>query len=124
MIILSAIHVVCNIVIMFIVDRFGRRPLLFFSLSVTSLSTFAMGFSFYLSNNGDDRFGWLPIVSLIIFSIGFGFGLGPVPFLIMGELFPIEQRSLLGSISGAANLFIMFVVVKLYHPLETVGFKF
>lgn len=54
--------------------------------------------------------------------LGFSFGYGPVPFLIMGEIFPTEQRSLLSAIAGSANLLIMFLVVKTYHPLELVIF--
>lgn len=59
-------------------------------------------------------------MSLIIFMIGFSVGFGCIPFLLMGELFPTAQRSLLSSLAGSFNLAVMFAVIKTYHPLEDV----
>lgn len=53
--------------------------------------------------------------------IGFSVGFGCIPFLLMGELFPTAQRSLLSSLAGSFNLAVMFVVIKTYHPLEDVS---
>lgn len=52
--------------------------------------------------------------------IGFSVGFGCIPFLLIGEIFPTAQRGLLSSIAGSFNLAIMFMVIKTYHPLETV----
>lgn len=65
-------------------------------------------------------FSYLPLVSLIVFMIGFSSGFGSIPFLLMGEIFPSAQRSILSSLAGSFNLGAMFVVIKTYHPLETV----
>ncbi|KAG4080263.1 hypothetical protein HA402_010755 [Bradysia odoriphaga] len=58
-------------------------------------------------------------VSLIVFMVGFSFGFGSIPYLLMGEIFPAAQRSLLSSIAGSMNFGIMFLVIKTYHPLGT-----
>lgn len=55
------------------------------------------------------------------FMIGFSCGFGSIPFLLMGEIFPAAQRSLLSSIAGSFNLSAMFFVIKTYHPLEAVS---
>lgn len=52
--------------------------------------------------------------------IGFSIGFGCIPFLLLGELFPAEQRSILSSIAGSFNLGVMFIVIKTYHYLESV----
>jgi facilitated trehalose transporter len=52
---------------------------------------------------------------------GFSVGFGVIPFLLMGELFPTQQRSILSSLAGSLNLAIMFIVIKTYHPLEGVS---
>lgn len=57
MILIASIQVVCNVVILFIIDKAGRRPLLIFSGIVTSLSTLSMAFAFHLVNNGNTNFG-------------------------------------------------------------------
>lgn len=49
---------------------------------------------------------------------GFSIGFGCIPFLLLGEIFPTQQRSLLSSLAGSFNLAVMFIVIKTYHPLE------
>lgn len=53
--------------------------------------------------------------------IGFSIGFGCIPFLLLGELFPADQRSVLSSIAGSFNLGVMFLVIKTYHYLEAVS---
>lgn len=53
--------------------------------------------------------------------VGFSVGFGCIPFLLMGEIFPSAQRSLLSSIAGSFNLAVMFIVIKTYHYLENVS---
>lgn len=53
--------------------------------------------------------------------IGFSIGFGTIPFLLMGELFPAKQRSLLSSLAGSLNLLIMFLVIISYHPVAEVS---
>lgn len=62
---------------------------------------------------------FLPLFSLMLFMVGFSVGFGSIPFLLMGELFPAAQRSLMSSVAGSFNLLVMFLVIKTYHPLET-----
>ena len=46
----------------------------------------ALGVFFYEKDEGNaDSLGWLPLVSLIIFVTAFSFGLGPMPWLMMGK---------------------------------------
>lgn len=63
---------------------------------------------------------WLPLTSLVIYMIGFSIGFGCIPFLLLGELFPVNERSVLSSIAGSFNLGVMFIVIKTYHYLEAV----
>lgn len=52
--------------------------------------------------------------------IGFSVGFGCIPFLLLGELFPAEQRSVASAIAGSFNLGVMFIVIKTYHYLDAV----
>ncbi|XP_055628364.1 facilitated trehalose transporter Tret1-2 homolog isoform X2 [Toxorhynchites rutilus septentrionalis] len=119
-IIVGAVQVLSNLSALFVVDRSGRKPLLITSGVVMSLAMASMGLAFHLNSIGNTCFGYLPLASLIIFMIGFSVGFGCIPFLLMGELFPTAQRSLLSSLAGSFNLAVMFVVIKTYHPLEDV----
>ncbi|XP_055594970.1 facilitated trehalose transporter Tret1-like [Uranotaenia lowii] len=117
-IIVGAVQVLSNFSALFVVDRAGRKPLLISSGVIMCASMASMGAAFHLNSIGNTSFGYLPVVSLIVFMIGFSVGFGCIPFLLMGELFPTAQRSLLSSLAGSFNLAVMFIVIKTYHPLE------
>lgn len=120
---MGTVQLLSNISSLLFVDKSGRKPLLIVSGIVMCISNAAMGLAFYLNSQGNNSFGYLPLASLIVFMIGFSVGFGCIPFLLMGEIFPSPQRSLLSSIAGSVNLGIMFIVIKTYHPLEEVRHK-
>ena len=90
------------------VDRFGRKILLMLSCASTSLSIAALGVYFYLEEklsacpvdcptNGITpellhQLRWLPLTSLMVFLFGNNIGLGPVPWLMNGEMFSEEAK--------------------------------
>uniref|UniRef100_A0A182Q0V3 Major facilitator superfamily (MFS) profile domain-containing protein n=1 Tax=Anopheles farauti TaxID=69004 RepID=A0A182Q0V3_9DIPT len=117
-IIVGTVQVLSNGASLFVVDRAGRKPLLIMSGLIMCVAMASMGAAFHLNSIGNTCFGYLPVVSLIVFMIGFSIGFGSIPFLLMGELFPTAQRSLLSSLAGSFNLAMMFTVIKTYHPLE------
>lgn len=105
------------------VDRFGRRPLLLASGVGSCVSLASMGLFFYLkvewgAEEASAACGWLPLASLIVFVVAYSIGLGPVPFLVMGEIFPAEYRNALGSVSSSFNLTCTFVVVRTFPDLS------
>lgn len=121
-IIVGTVQLVSNVVSLLFVDKSGRKPLLIASGIIMCISNASMGVAFYLNTQGHSSFGYLPLVSLIVFMVGFSIGFGCIPFLLMGEILPSPQRSLLSSIAGSVNLGIMFMVIKTYHPLEEVSY--
>jgi facilitated trehalose transporter len=79
----------------------------------------ALGTHFHLQKYGmGEGLGMLPLISLMVFMVGFSIGYCSIPFLLMGELIPEKQRSFLSSIAGSLNLGIMFIVIKTYHDLK------
>uniref|UniRef100_A0A1B0D0W2 Facilitated trehalose transporter Tret1 n=1 Tax=Phlebotomus papatasi TaxID=29031 RepID=A0A1B0D0W2_PHLPP len=117
-IIVGLVQLLSNFASLIVVDRFGRKPLLIVSGALMSMSMTSMGFAFNLTDHGNHNYGFLPLVSLIVFMIGFSVGFGCIPFLLMGEIFPTKQRSILSSFAGSFNLLIMFLVIFTYHPLQ------
>jgi len=117
-IIVGLVQLVANFLSLFIVDRAGRKPLLIASGAIMCAALSALGTHFYLQKYGTEQnLGLLPLISLIVFMVGFSIGYCSIPFLLMGELIPQKQRSFLSSIAGSLNLGIMFVVIKTYHNL-------
>merc|ERR1712080_62817 len=63
--------------------------------------------------------GMLPVVSLSLFVFFFSIGFGPIPWLMMSELFSPEVRSLASSISTTFNWTLAFIVTKFFSILVT-----
>ena len=73
------------------IDRFGRKILLYVSSVAMTVSLMVLGTFFYIKNCTDSdvtSYGWLPLGSFVIYVIGFSFGFGPIPWLMMGEILP------------------------------------
>ncbi|XP_077287203.1 facilitated trehalose transporter Tret1-like [Arctopsyche grandis] len=117
-IIVGVVQLASNSVSLLLVDRVGRKPLLMASGTITSIAMAAMGISFYIDLKQHPALGYLPLISLIVFMVGFSLGFGCIPFLLLGELFATKHRGSLSAIAGSFNLFTMFVVIKTYHSLQ------
>eukprot|EP00428_Durinskia_dybowskii_P070913 CAMPEP_0170414486 /NCGR_PEP_ID=MMETSP0117_2-20130122/32093_1 /TAXON_ID=400756 /ORGANISM="Durinskia baltica, Strain CSIRO CS-38" /LENGTH=256 /DNA_ID=CAMNT_0010672377 /DNA_START=95 /DNA_END=864 /DNA_ORIENTATION=- len=61
----------------------------------------------------------LAVLALGIFIVGYSLGLGPIPWLIMSELFPTEVRGAAISIGTATNWTMSFLVTLLFEPLQS-----
>ncbi len=86
-IILGVVLVVFTILAMWKVDSLGRRKLLYIGNAGVLLSLTTMGYLFYsgVSSNG----GLIAAISVFIAS--FAFSLGPIPWIIMSEIFPTKS---------------------------------
>lgn len=111
-IIVGALQVVATAIATLTLDRLGRRLLLLVSDILMALCTFCLSIHFFMEENGNSTGGWLPIASLCIFIIAFSLGFGPVPWLMMGELFSSDVKGIAGSLTGTLNWFLgLFVEV-------------
>uniref|UniRef100_U5EQL0 Facilitated trehalose transporter Tret1 n=1 Tax=Corethrella appendiculata TaxID=1370023 RepID=U5EQL0_9DIPT len=124
-IIVGVIQVIATFVSTLVVDKAGRRILLLLSDSVMAISTIILGVYFYLKDSNPDNvanIGWLPIVCLCVFIIMFSIGFGPVPWLMMGELFATNVKNYAGPLAGTSNWLLAFVVTKIFSTLtESIG---
>lgn len=79
-------------------DRAGRKLLLLISSvgMAMALAPIALYFRFKL-NDADPEFmesiGWVPVASMAVYVIVYGLGFGPVPFVLVSEIFTTEARS-------------------------------
>lgn len=97
---LGAVNVVATVLAMWLVDRSGRRPLLIGGTAVmaVSISLLAISLGF------EGQVAWanrLAAASLAIYITAFALSLGPLPYVLMSEIFPLRVRSLGMSIAAA-----------------------
>jgi ferritin-like metal-binding protein YciE len=108
-------NVVATIAAVRLVDRRGRRPLLLASAAGTSASLLVLGLSSELSPGG-----WasgLSLLGLLAYIAAFALGLGPVFWLLIAEIFPLEARAAGVGAATAVNWFSSFLVGLLFVPL-------
>ncbi|XP_037933161.1 facilitated trehalose transporter Tret1 [Teleopsis dalmanni] len=120
-ILVGVMQVIATFVSVIVVDKLGRRILLLASGSVMSISTIAMGVYFYMQQKDVESvssLGWLPVCSLCAFIIMFSIGYGPVPWLMMGELFATDIKGVAGSLAGTTNWVLAFIVTKFFVNLK------
>lgn len=99
-----------------LVDRIGRRKLLLSGSIVMFISMFTVGLYCYkypepLTNPVSthlDGFSKLALACVLIYIAGFSVGWGPLPWLLMSELFPIKTRAIATSIVTFTNWLLVF----------------
>lgn len=119
-IIVGVMQVLAVFVSTLIVDRAGRRILLLISIIFLCLTSCTLGIYFYLLKNEVDvnSIKWLPLVSVCIFIIMFNMGFGPLPWMMMGEIFAPEVKSVAASSACLFNWILVFIVTKFFSDLS------
>lgn len=114
-----------------IVDKAGRKTLLWTTALVMTVSLIALGFFFELAilKEGKEvsglldsihhsvpvhKISWIAILSLILYNLAFALAWGPVPWLLMSEVFPLRARGIASSISTLFNWSVAFTVTKTF----------
>lgn len=120
-IIVGAVQFLTTFITPLVVDRLGRKMLLLVSSIGMVISEAPLGTYSYLKEHKHDvsAMSMLPIICLIVYIITYNFGYGPLPWTIMGELFPTNVKS-------AASLFttffcwtLAFLVAKYFQIIAT-----
>lgn len=100
------------------VDRFGRKPLLLFSVLAPAICNTIVGVYFFLrDNNNKDVSGlaWLPMTAIMIFIVAYSLGLASVVFVVLGEVFPKNLRATAGAVFTIFASAIGFGVAKMFQ---------
>ncbi|KAK8769053.1 solute carrier family 2, facilitated glucose transporter member 8-like [Amblyomma americanum] len=121
MVIIGVVQVVATLGATMVMDKGGRRVLLLTSAALLALSLGVLGGYHYVkSTKGDEAvetIGWLPLVCLSLFIIGFSCGMGPIPWLMMGELLPLRVRGFATGICTSFNWTMAFIVTKTFNDM-------
>ncbi len=109
------INVLMTIVALRLLDKRGRREMLFIGVSGMSLSLFLLGLAFVGSTGT-----WTTIIavgSLMLFVSSFAISLGPIFWLLNAEIYPLSVRSKAASAGTMTNWFFNFAVSLTFLPL-------
>ncbi|MEK8144760.1 MFS transporter [Streptomyces sp. M10(2022)] len=109
---IGVINLVMTVVAVRLVDRMGRRPLLLISLTGMLVMLVLLGFAYVMGMSSE-----LALLFMVVYIASFAVGLGPVFWVLVGELFPPSARAAGSGASTAVNWASNFVVSLLFLPL-------
>ncbi|KAG2303291.1 hypothetical protein Bca4012_062085 [Brassica carinata] len=119
----GAVQVVATAVATWLVDKSGRRLLLMISSIGMTISLVIVAVAFYLKefvSPESDMYNILSMVSVVgvvAMVISCSLGMGPIPWLIMSEILPVNIKGLAGSIATLANWFVSWLVTMTANML-------
>ncbi|KAK6622024.1 hypothetical protein RUM44_001831 [Polyplax serrata] len=119
-IIVGAFQVVFTYGAALLVDRAGRKILLLISSGVMIACLFTLGIYFQLTASDEElvkSIGWIPLIALNVFIACFSLGFGPLPWMMMGELFSTTIKEMACAMAVTMNWMLVFVVTKTFKDL-------
>lgn len=126
--IVGVVNFVSTFIAAILIDRLGRKVLLYISAVSMILSLGVLGAYFFVKDSlGIDVsfLGFLPLASFIVYVLGFSLGFGPIPWLMMGEILPAKIRGQAASVATAFNWTCTFIVTKIFLLLaNAIGYYF
>ncbi|KAF7322678.1 25S rRNA adenine-N(1) methyltransferase [Mycena chlorophos] len=109
---ITVVNVIMTFPPIILIERVGRRQLLFASTFGAISSLLLVGFGL---NTGAAT---LSSITILTFVTSFACGLGPVPFVLISEIAPFHAVSALSSVALSLNWSANFVVGLVFLPLR------
>lgn len=109
---ISIVNVAMTFVTLYLIDRAGRRPLLLVSVGSMSIITFGLAFAMW------QNLSMICALSILLYVATFSLGLGPIPFLIISEIFDARAVGSAASVGLVVNWISNFIIGTAFLPLS------
>ena len=108
---IGLINFLMTFVAIALVDKIGRKPLLYIGLvgMLINLLLLSMSFAFDF-----EIVKYIAVIACALYIVSFSMSLGPVALLINAEIFPLKYRGFAMSIGIVSNFVFNFVVTGLF----------
>ncbi len=108
------------------VEKFGRKPLLFWGAVIMAVAMVTLGclFNWHMvsatgpSGNGSGGSSYVAIAAVVVYIIGFSFSWGPIVWVLLAEIYPNSIKGLAMSIGVAAQWIANFVVSQTFPMMD------
>jgi hypothetical protein len=95
------------------------------SVIFMTICLFVLGAYFFMVDNDSEsieNLGWLPLTSLCIFLIAYSIGYGPLPWLLISEVYSKDYNSIASPLNGAFSWILAFTITASFGSLsDSVG---
>lgn len=113
---LGVVMLCSHIAAIFMLDRVGRRPLLLVGIAGQVVGLAALGAAFHFKQLSSSV-GDIAVGSLVVYVACFAFGLGPVFWLLISEIYPLAVRGAAMSVATVVNWGMNLVVAVTFLTL-------
>lgn len=113
------INVISTIIVVPLIDRLGRKPLLVYPMALIIID-FIVLTVLLIFKESSQIIAYLSIVCIIIFIICFAVGLGPIPFLYVAECFRAEARSTALAVCMGTNWLANFLLTLSFPYMQQI----
>jgi sugar porter (SP) family MFS transporter len=100
---IGAVMMVVTLVSLPLIDRWGRRPLLFAGLVGMGVSLGVLALLFRSATGIPPSLEWLGLATMLVYIASFSFSLGPIMWLMIAEIYPLQVRGIGASLATCAN---------------------
>src|SRR5579862_1359059 len=117
---IGLVNVLMTIVAMWLIDRIGRRPLLLTGIAGMVVTLGVLGWAFH-SNVRSEALSWLAVTSMMVYVASFAISLGPIFWLLIAEIYPLQVRSssegLAATFNWGSNLLVSLTFLTLLQGI-------
>lgn len=108
-VILASVNVVCTLIAMYLVDKWGRKPLI-----IVGCIGMIVGFAFLAGTLMTNQVGILSLLGILFFIGSFSLSMGPVVWVLLSEIFPNNARSIGMSIAVSVQWIANYLVSQFF----------
>lgn len=115
--IVAVTNMLATIIALVLVDRVGRKPLLYAGVGGMTFSLFLLAYAFHNQATFGSSLGIVATICLMVYITCFAFSMGPIAWILVSEVFPLPVRArgvaaaTLGS--GASNFLVSLTFLSL-----------
>jgi sugar porter (SP) family MFS transporter len=118
----AVVNVIATVIGIMLVDKVGRKPLLYVGVGGMTIALFTLAFAFSHQTGSGGSVGFIAIGCLVLYIACFAFSMGAIAWILVSEVFPLRVRgrgvalATLGS--GVANFAVSLTFLSM---IKTVG---
>lgn len=113
----GVVNVLMTFVAIYLLDKVGRKPLLYFGLGGMVVSLIVLGIGFQTDALPPAAVGIIAMVCLFIYIGSFAYSLGPVGWLLNSEIYPLHIRGMAMGVATCANWLANFLITSTFLGL-------
>jgi SP family facilitated glucose transporter-like MFS transporter 3 len=106
------VNIIFSAISVYLVEKLGRKWLLLGSQVVSGISFTVLAISYILKANkiAESAMSIIAVICVLLYIAGFAIGLGPVPWIMLSELYPDDVRGICQGGITAVNWLCTFII--------------